>query len=379
MTLIVILFGTSLLSVSESNGQDVSPGRVVVPVDDRLVAAGGLVEPASEARQLEATVVGRIIKMNFDEGDRVATGDVIAEIENADLRAQLARAEAALVARNNELIRLRTGAREQEIEEARATVREAEAMAVLARSNYERQSQLLDRQIASRETVEKALADRDAAEARRALTAERLSLLVAPPRSEDLAIAQANLQAANASVAEINAQIEKTIIRAPVEGTVLKVFRRTGETVSNLPPTPIAAVGDTSRLRVRADVDEANVAQVAMGQTVWVTADAFRGKRFRGSVARIAAQLGRKNFRSDRPEERLDTKVLEVLIDLDAEVRLPIGLPVDVIFETSPAVYGQANQPAPIYRQAQLSPAYSQAQLSDLRLSSSAFRMAGDQ
>jgi HlyD family secretion protein len=280
---------------------------------------------------------------------------VIAEIENADLKAQLARAEAALGARNNELLRLKTGARQQEIDESKAAVREAEAIAVLARSNFERQRALADRQIASRETVEKAVADRDAADARRALMSERLSLLIAPPRHEDVGIAQANLQAADASVAETKAQIEKTIIRSPIDGTILKVFRRTGETVSNFPPTPIVTVGDTSRLRVRADVDAANVGQVAMGQTVWVTTDAFRGKRFRGTVVRIATQLGRKNFRSDRPEERLDTKVLEVLIDLDAHGQLPIGLPVDVIFELSPPVYGQAK-------------------LSDVRLSSADLR-----
>jgi len=74
-------------------------------------------------------------------------------------------------------------------------------------------------------------------------------------------------------------------------------------------------------------------------------------------VARIAAQLGRKNFRNDRPEERLDTKVLEVLIDLDPGARLPIGLPVDVIFDTAPAVYGEA-------------------ELSDMRVSSADFRTA---
>ena len=336
------LLATPLLSISRSKSQNVDPGVAIANMDVRAVAASGLVEPASEARQLEATVVGRIVKLNLDEGDRVAAGDVIAEIENADLKAQLARAEATVAARNNELLRLKTGARKQEIEESKATVREAEAIAVLARSNFERQSALAERQIAAKETVEKAVADRDAAEARRALMSERLSLLTAPPRHEDVAIAQANLEAANASVDEIRAQIEKTIIRSPLDGIVLKVFRRTGETVSNLPPTPIVTVGDTSRLRVRADVDEANVAQVAIGQTVSVTADAFRGKRFRGTVARIAAQLGRKNFRSDRPEERLDTKVLEVLIDLDPDARLPIGLPVDVIFDASTAIYSQA-------------------------------------
>src|SRR5579863_1563594 len=60
------------------------------PVHGRLVAAGGLVEPASEARQLEATMVGRLVTMNVDEGDRVSAGEAIAEIENADLKAQLA-------------------------------------------------------------------------------------------------------------------------------------------------------------------------------------------------------------------------------------------------------------------------------------------------
>ena len=342
VALTAALFATPLLSISRSNGQDVRSAGVTSKAAVRAIAASGLVEPASEARQLEATVVGRIVKLNLDEGDSVAAGEEIAEIENADLKAQLAKAKATLAARNNELIRLKAGPREQEIEEAKATVREAEAIAANARSNFERQRALADRQIASKEAIEKAIADRDAAEARRALMSERLSLLVAPPRQEDVAIAEANLSAANANVAEIEAQIEKTIIRSPLEGTILKVFRRPGETVSNFPPTLIVTVGDTSRLRVRADVDETNVAQVAMGQAVWVTADVFRGQRFRGTVARIATQLGRKNFRSDRPEERLDTKILEVLIDLDSGTRLPIGLPVDVIFDVTPAVYGEA-------------------------------------
>ena len=67
-----------------------------------------------------------------------------------------------------------------------------------------------------------------------------------------------------------------------------------------------------------------------MGQTVWVTADAFRDKRFRGTVAQIGVQLGRKNFRNDNPDERVDTKILEAMIDLEPGAQLPIGLPVDI-------------------------------------------------
>jgi multidrug resistance efflux pump len=209
-------------------------------------------------------------------------------------------------------------------------LREADAVAAMARSTLERRIALAEKQIASKEAVEQASADRDTAEARRDLAAQRLSLLVSPPRLEDVAIAQSNLEAARARFSEIKAQSEKTVVRSPLDGVVLKLYRRLGETVSNLPPTPIATVGDLSRLRVRADIDEADVAQIALGQTVWITVDAFRDRRFRGTVAQIGYQLGRKNFRNDHPEERVDTKILEVMIDLESGVQLPIGLPVDI-------------------------------------------------
>jgi len=312
------------------------------PARNGLVAAGGLVEPASEARQLSATVIGRIVTFNVDEGARVAAGEVIAEIENAELKAQLTAARAELAARESELERLNTGARDQEINQAKAEVKEAEAAAHLARVSFERRSELVNKQVASAETIDQARANRDVAEARRMLMTERLSLLTAPPRTEDVAIAGAKVEVARARIAEISAQIEKTIIRSPIEGIVLKVFRKAGETVTNLPPTPIATVGQIDRLRVRADVDETDVGRISPGQTAWVTADAFKNKRFRGTVARISSQMGRKNFRRENPEERLDTKVLEVLIDLD-DARLPIGLPVDVIFEAPRAAQAASN------------------------------------
>ena len=328
--LVVALFAALLLPADRTGHRQSGAAAASLALHDRLVAAGGLVEPASEARVLAAAVVGRIMKMNFEEGDHVAAGDVIAEVENDDLKAQLAAAEAVVVARDSELIRLKAGARAQEIAAAGAELREADAVATMARSTLERRIALAEKQIASKEAVEQAGADRDTAEARRDLAAHRLSLLVSPPRLEDVAIAQSNLEAARARFSEIKAQIEKTVVRSPIDGVVLKLYRRLGETVSNLPPTPIATVGDLSRLRVRADIDEADVAQIALGQTVWITVDAFRDKRFRGTVAQIGYQLGRKNFRNDHPEERVDTKILEVMIDLETGVQLPIGLPVDI-------------------------------------------------
>jgi HlyD family secretion protein len=71
------------------------------------------------------------------------------------------------------------------------------------------------------------------------------------------------------------------------------------------------------------------VAAVHVGQTAWVTADAYGERRFAGRVIRVGEMLGRKNVRTDDPAEKVDTKVLETLVELDEGTRLPIGLRVD--------------------------------------------------
>jgi HlyD family secretion protein len=68
---------------------------------------------------------------------------------------------------------------------------------------------------------------------------------------------------------------------------------------------------------------------VTAGQQAWVTADAYGDRRFAGTVLRVGEVLGRKNIRTDEPGERVDTKVLETLIDLEPGTRLPVGLRVD--------------------------------------------------
>ncbi len=80
---------------------------------------------------------------------------------------------------------------------------------------------------------------------------------------------------------------------------------------------------------MRVEVDETEVGRVSVGQKAYVTADAFPGQKFWGQVIRAGEQLGRKNIRTDEPAERVDTKVLEALIELYPGVQLPIGLRVD--------------------------------------------------
>jgi hypothetical protein len=65
------------------------------------------------------------------------------------------------------------------------------------------------------------------------------------------------------------------------------------------------------------------------GQPAWVTADAYGDRRFEGTVVRVANLLGRKNISTEEPTEKVDTRVLETLIELNADAHLPVGLRVD--------------------------------------------------
>jgi HlyD family secretion protein len=110
---------------------------------------------------------------------------------------------------------------------------------------------------------------------------------------------------------------------------VLRKHLKTGESLSEMSESPIVTVADITRLRVRADVDETDVNRIETGQKAYVTADAYGEKKFWGRVIRIGKVLGKKNVRTDEPAERVDTKVLETLIELERGVHLPTGLRVD--------------------------------------------------
>jgi HlyD family secretion protein len=298
----------------------------------RLIAAPGFVEPVSELITVSASAVGRLLYLKAEEGQSLHEGDVVGEIENGDVKAELAAAEADLKIRQSELARLNAGARDQERGQAAAALREAQATASLTKIQLDRQRLLLVDKAVSRAALDQAQSDFEAADARRKALAEKLSLVEAPPRDEDAAIAQAQVDAAVARIAAAQGALDKTIIKSPIEGVVLRRYQKPGEMMALLPPTPIFEIADMSQLRVRAQIDEADVGRVVVGQEVWITADAYGNRRFRGHVSQLGLMMGPKNFRTDKPGEKMDTKLLEAVVDLEPDVKMPIGLRVDVLF-----------------------------------------------
>jgi len=230
-----------------------------------------------------------------------------------------------------ELRKVINGARMQERREAQSTVEEARAVMNNAQADMERRQKLFAAGVIAREEADRYAKDYEVAKARYEEMSHHHDLVAADAREEDRAMAEANLNLARARLDEARAVLDKTYVRAPIDGTVLRKYHRAGESVSNSAtnPDPIFTVGDKRALRVRVDVDEADVSQLTLGQSAYVTADAYGSQRFTGHVVRIGQELGRKNVRTDEPTERVDNKILETLVELDNGVKLPVGLRVN--------------------------------------------------
>jgi ABC exporter DevB family membrane fusion protein len=332
MVTILAAAGTLAVTLAGRYGAKSTP-VVVAAAQPSFLAAAGRVEPLGEEVKVGAELDGKLARVLVDEGDMVRRGQVLAVLSNSDYRARVELARAALRERQAQLERLRNGARNDEIRQAEALLREAEAQMSLTRAERDRRQSLLALGAVSKSELDLTNRDFETARARVDAQRERLHAVQTETRVEDLERAQAEVARAQAALEEARALLEKTVVRAPLTGRVLRRYRKTGESVSGKGDTPIVSLGDLATLRVRVDVDEGDVARLRIGQKAWVTAAAYGEQRFTGHVVRIGQALGRKNVRTDEPNERVDTKILETLVELDAGQPLPVGLRVDAFLE----------------------------------------------
>jgi len=298
---------------------------------DWLVSGPGRVEPYSEDIKVGAEISGRLNSVFVEEGQSIRAGQLLAELVNDDYRAQTMSAEAEVRQKEAEFRKVINGARLEERRETLSSVQEAQAVMTNAESEMRRHQKLYEAGVISQEEADRYSKEYEVAKAQYNEKVQSHTLIDEATREEDRSMAQANLEDAKAKLDAARAIYAKTLIRSPIDGTVLRKHHRAGETVSNgsTSPDPIFTLGDTHTLRVRVDVDETDVSKVAVGQKAYVTADAYGDKKFWGHVVRIGQELGRKNIRTDEPTEHVDTKILETLVQLDDGAGLPVGLRVD--------------------------------------------------
>ncbi len=246
--------------------------RVEPAVVDTLVetvTAPGEIEPLTKV-EISGEISARIEQLPVREGDEVKSGDVIVRLDDRDLKAGLESAEAR---RDGERFRLQS-------EEAR--ISGLLKTLAFAKKTLERQQALYDTGDVSRSALDEAL--------------ERVEDLEATVQSSthEISVIESSLAATEADIARANQALEKTTIRAPMDGVVTLLNAEVGEVVlvgtMNNPGTVILTVADLSRMLLNARAAESDIAKIQEGQRARIHINAYPDEVFTGFVRRIALQ-----------------------------------------------------------------------------------------
>jgi HlyD family secretion protein len=270
------------------------------------VSATGTLNPVIMV-QVGTQVSGTIEKLLADYNSSVQDGQIIAQLDQASFRAKVAQADASLENARADLKNAHANVlnvaasienARAEVANQRANVERVQVEITDAKRDLERHRTLFERQLTSRSEFDAAQSTYDTAGAQRNAARAQLDAAEAKLRS-----AQAQLRGADAQVDKAKAQgseahaaleqarvdLDRTIIRSPINGTVISRNVDIGQTVaaSLQAPTLFTIAQDLTKMQVDTNVSEADIGNVAVAQTATFTVDAFPNQTFQGTVREI--------------------------------------------------------------------------------------------
>lgn len=277
--------------------------------------------------RLAFEVPGRIARLYVEEGDRVAAGQLLAELEKDYFEDRVRQAQAALEAAQAELWKLRNGARPEEIEQAQANLQAAQVSFQHAQVQWERTARLLPQKAVSQELYDNAKAGRDRAEAQLQAAQAALKLLLAGARVEDIARAEAQVALCQAQLQEAQRRLEDSRLLAPSPGVVQTRIREVGEWVQV--GEPIYTLSLTDPVWIRTYVNGLDLERIRPGMAVTVQTDA--GRQYPGRIGFISpvAEFTPKTVQTREIRTNLVYRIRVIVADPKGELRQ--GMPVSVL------------------------------------------------
>jgi len=290
-----------------------------------------------DVRQVELgfRVAGRLQTVNFEEGQLVRAGTLMASLDAHPFEDEMHVAEADVAAQEANLQKLLAGNRAPEIARARAAVDEAAASQQNARTTLRRAQMLLDSGAMPPSTYDDAVAASRVADARVASASQEHRLLVQGFRSEDISAGRAMLQASRARLNAAETSLADTRLLAPSDGVVISRVREPGAIVS--PSDVIYVLSLTQSVWVRAYVAEPQLGELRLGMEVSVTSDSAPSHPVRGHLGFISptAEFTPKSVETSQLRTNLVYR-LRIIVDepnpglhqgMPVTVHIPIGAP----------------------------------------------------
>jgi HlyD family secretion protein len=272
-------------------------------------------------------VPGRIIELPIEEGQQVQEGTLLARLEDADSMQRVRVDEATVGVRESNLALTLAGTREQEIRALGQSVADARADLEQKKTDNQRAANLFAKDELSAQDRDLAATALKRAQAMYESAQERYNEAVEGSRKEDIAIAQANLKQAKASLGLSRVDLGYTVLRAPLSGVITVRQAELGEVVS--PGSPVVTLADLDHVWLRAYIAETDLGRVHFGEPATITTDTYPGKQYHGRISFISSSAEFTPKSVQTYKERV-TLVYRIKIDIDNQNHeLKPGMPAD--------------------------------------------------
>jgi multidrug resistance efflux pump len=316
-----------------------TPGLVtphVSPFPAR-VSATGIVEARSRNLSLGVARSGLVTALPHDIGSLVQQGDLLVQIDDRDAQARLLARKAELASAQQDLARLRSLPRPEEVAPKAAAVAVKQAALKDAESLLALAASVGDPRALSREELTRRQSAVDQAKAAVTEAEAQWKLVQAGAWQADLEVAAAKVAIAQSAVRSAEVDLEQLQVKAPCAGKVLQVNMRTGEyAAAGASAQPVIVLGDVSMLHVRADIDEMDVWRLR--PEAQARANLRGNPSLSAPVHFVAIEplMIPKRSLSGASREQVDTRVLQVLYALDPkDLPVQVGQLVDVSIEAT--------------------------------------------
>ena len=271
-----------------------SPGSVVLSATGYIVAHHKI--------NVNSKVTGRVKWIGVEKGDKVKEGQVLVRLEDDEFQAQYQQAHGAAESARAYLEELQHGSRPQEILESQHNLDEGRATLVNDKLTLDRTRDLTAAGVVSKQALDDATAKFEADQQRVNSLEKAAQLVKIGPRAEEIARAQGALIQAEGQEAYAKSQLDATVIRAPVTGTILERTAEKGELVTSQfasgaeggPQGEVVALADLNDLQVELDIAQDDFAKLGPKQKGIVTVDAFPDRKYDGVIAEISPEANRQ-------------------------------------------------------------------------------------
>lgn len=313
----------------------VEPARAPFPA---FVAGAGLIEPSSENIAVGTPVAGVVTSVDVTVGSRVTKGDVLFRIESRDLEAQLRIREAAVAVAQSNLALLEAGTRPELLPPAQARLAEAQALLADAEDRVSTFERVIDQRAVSAEELARRRFSVATARTRVEQAAADLALLQAGTWAPTLDIARRQLDEARTQADQIRTELERRIVRAPIDGTVLRSNLRAGEFApAGQLAQALMIVGNVNPLHVRVDIDEHEAWRVRAGSPAVAFVRGNKDISTPLEFVRFEPLIIPKRSLTGESTERVDTRVLQAIYRFDPrDLPIFVGQQMDVFIEAAP-------------------------------------------